>query len=81
MSMNGKIIITVFTDPMMGLSYESEPILERLQIEYAGRYVMSLLVRDVSDFMTPDELALESEAGIQRYCERLAMIYKSEETI
>ncbi|MEE0955350.1 MAG: hypothetical protein U0L49_05960 [Eubacterium sp.] len=30
-------IITVFTDPMMGLSYESEPILERLQNEYADR--------------------------------------------
>ena len=58
MSMNGKIIITVFTDPMMGLSYESEPILERLQIEYAGRievrYVMSLaLTRRLGIFSLP----------------------------
>ncbi|MBQ4419684.1 MAG: hypothetical protein II870_08615 [Synergistaceae bacterium] len=54
MSMNGKIIITVFTDPMMGFSYESEPILERLQIEYAGRYVMSLaLTRRLGIFSLP----------------------------
>lgn len=83
--MGGKITVTVFTDPMMGLSYESEPIMERLQKEYAGRiefrYVMSLLVKDVSDFMTPEERAMGPEAGIQRYCMRLAGIYKSEEAI
>ena len=37
MGMDDKIILTVFTDPMMGLSYESEPIMERLEKEYAGR--------------------------------------------
>lgn len=83
--MEEKIILTVFTDPMMGLSYESEPILERLQTAYGDRleirYVMSVLVRDVSDFMTPEERALEPEAGIRRYCQRLAQIYKSEESI
>ena len=83
--MDDKIILTVFTDPMMGLSYESEPILEGLQAEYGGRleirYVMSVLVRDVSDFMTPGERAMEPEAGIRRYCQRLAQIYKSEEPI
>lgn len=83
--MEEKIILTVFTDPMMGLSYESEPILERLQTEYIGklsiRYVMSVLVRDVSDFMMSEERAMEPEAGIRRYCMRLAQIYKSEESI
>ena len=83
--MDDKIIITVFTDPMMGLSYESEPILDRLQKEYDDeiefRYVMSLLVRDVADFMLPEERAMDPEAGIRRYCERLALIYKSEESI
>jgi len=83
--MDDKIILTVFTDPMMGLSYESEPILELLQREYAGQleihYVMSVLVRDVSDFMTPEERAMEQEVGIRRYCHRLAQIYKSEESI
>lgn len=77
--------MTVFTDPMMGLSYESEPIIERLQQKYGDRldvrYVMSVLVRDVSDFMTQEELSMEPEAGIRRYCERLAKIYKSEESI
>lgn len=83
--MEDKIKLTVFTDPMMGLSYESEPIIEWLQKEYDGRiefrYVMSVLVRDVSDFMLPEELALEPEEGIRCYCKRLAQIYKSEESI
>ena len=42
---------------------------------------MSLLVRDVSDFMTPWERAMEPEAGIRAYNARLAQIYKSEEAI
>lgn len=83
--MENKIILTAFTDPMMGLSYESEPIMERLAEEYAGkielRYVMTLLVRDVADFMLPEERAMDPEAGIRRYCKRLAEIYKSEECI
>lgn len=80
-----KTIITVFTDPMMGLSYESEPIIDRLQAEYADtieiRYVMSVLVRDVADFMTPEEVSLPPEEGIKRYNKRLAGIYKREESI
>lgn len=81
----GKVILTTFTDPMMGLSYESEPIMDRLQKEYGEivefKNIMGLLVRDVSDFMTPEELALKPEEGISLYCKRLARIYKSEESI
>lgn len=81
--MYNRIIITVFTDPMMGLGYESDPIMDRLREEYAGqvefRYVMGLLVRDVSDFMLPEELAMAPGPGIRRYCRRLAGIYKSGE--
>lgn len=80
-----KVIITIFTDPMMGLSYESEPIMDRLQKEYGNliefRNVMGLLVRDVSDFMIPEERALKPEEGISLYCRRLARIYKSEGSI
>ena len=80
-----KVILTTFTDPMMGLSYESEPIMDRLQREYGDkiefRNVMGLLVRDVSDFMTPEENSLRPEEGIPLYCKRLAGIYKSEESI
>lgn len=83
--MKEKIILTVFTDPMMGLSYESEPIMDRLKQKYGEqiefRYVMSLLVHDISDFMTPKELAMEPEEGIRAYCRRLAGIYKSEESV
>lgn len=85
MTMKKKIIMTAFTDPMMGLSYESEPIMERLKQEYGNQieflYVMSLLVRDVSDFMTPEERRMDAESGIRKYCERLAVIYKSEESV
>ena len=80
-----KIIISTFTDPMMGLSYEQEPVYEKLA-DYFGdqlvfKYVMSGLVRDVSDFMLPQELALPAEEGILVYNKRLAGIYKSEESI
>lgn len=80
-----KMIITTFTDPMMGLSYECEPIFRRLETHFCNqiefRYVMCGLVRDVSDFMTPDELSYTPNEGIKRYNKRLASIYKSEEAI
>ena len=83
--MSAQIIFTTFTDPMMGLTYEMEPIYDRLKREYGDRiefhWVMSLLVRDVCDFMTPRERAMEPEAGIRAYNPRLAQIYRSEEAI
>ena len=83
--MNGSIMLTVFTDPMMGLSYESQPMLDALKEKYGSRLVidcrMAVLVRDVSDCMTPEERALSPEIGIPRYNQRLAGIYKSEEPI
>ena len=83
--MSDRIIFTTFTDPMMGLTYEMEPIYDRLKREYGDqiefRWVMSLLVRDVSDYMTPRERAMEPEAGIRAYNARLAQICKSEESI
>ncbi|MBR0510886.1 MAG: hypothetical protein IJJ85_12285 [Clostridia bacterium] len=40
-----KVILTIFTDPMMGLSYECEPIFDRLKNEYGDgleiRYVIA----------------------------------------
>ena len=80
-----KIILTTFTDPMMGLSYEQEPVYEKLAAHYGGqlefRYVMAGLVRDVSDFMLPLELSLPAAEGIRQYNKRLAGIYKDEEPI
>lgn len=80
-----KIILTTFTDPMMGLSYECEPIFRKLETHYGDqiefRYVMAGLVRDISDFMMSDELALKPEEGVRKYCQRLAQIYKEEESI
>ena len=83
--MSEKIIITTFTDPMMGLSWECEPIFRKLETHFAWQIefhtVMALLVRNVRDFMTPDELALPPAEGIRRYNARLAKIYESEEPI
>lgn len=80
-----EIVITTFTDPMMGLTYECEPIYEKLKERYGEkiefRYVMAGLGRDVSDFMTAEELSYKPEEGIRRYCKRLAQIYKSEEVV
>ena len=80
-----KIILTTFTDPMMGLSYEQEPVYEKLAAHYGDqlefKYVMAGLVRDVSDFMLPSELALPPEEGMQVYNKRLAQIYLDEESI
>ena len=80
-----QIILTTFTDPMMGLSYECEPVYRQLADHYREhitfRYVMSGLVRDVSDFMLPGELSLPPEEGIQAYNRRLSDIYRSEESI
>lgn len=80
-----KVILTTFTDPMMGLSYETEPVYRKLETHFGDRielqYCMSLLVRDVRDFMLPQELGMEKKAGIEAYCRRLAKIYEDEEQI
>ena len=80
-----KVTLTTFTDPMMGLSYEQEPVYNKLAEVFGEnlefRYVMAGLVRDVSDFMTQEERSLPAEEGIRRYNRRLAQIYKSEESI
>ena len=69
--MEKKILITVFTDPMMSLSYESEPIREKLEASFKDKvsfdYVMCLLVKDVSDFTLPEEITLGHEKGIEVY--------------
>lgn len=82
---SNKITLSVFTDPMMGISYEHEPVLHKLrnyfkrQIEI--RYIMAGLVRDVSDFMLPEEKSMNPEDGIHAYNKRLARIYLQEESI
>ncbi len=78
----GQIILTTFTDSMMGLSYECEPVYEQLAVHYQGqivfKYVMSGLVRDVSDFMLPEEISLPPEEGIVLYSgNQLVVFYGS----
>ena len=55
-----KIILVTFTDPMMGLSYECEPIFRKLETHFADRiefrFVMSGLVRDVYELVDPNDL-------------------------
>ena len=72
-----RLMITTFTDSMMVLTYECEPIYDKLKVLYPQiefLWVMSLLVRDVSDFMLPNE-------AIAQYNKRLARIYESEQNI
>lgn len=80
-----KVSITIFTDPMMGLSYEMEPVMERLRGQYREQvefhYCMGLLVPDIHRFMTAEELALPQEEGFAQYNRRLAGIYQREEEI
>ena len=79
------VILTTFTDPMMGLSYECEPIFRKLETHFPEaitfRYVMSLLVRDVYELVDPQDLPLGRETAVQRYNRRLSKIYESEESI
>ena len=80
-----KIILTTFTDPMMGLSYECEPIMRKLETHFAGqiefKYSMGLLVRNVYELADCNELAQSPILGLHRYNARLAKIYESEERI
>lgn len=80
-----KIVITQFSDPMMGLSWECEPAIRQLEEEFGDvveiRDCMGVLVRDVADFMTPEERALPEAEGIERYNGRLAQIYLDEQEI
>ena len=80
-----KITLVTFTDPMMGLSYECEPIFRKLETHFADRiefrYVMSGLVRDVYELVDADDLKHGNDFAIRRYNAKLAQIYMSEESI
>ncbi|MBP3892600.1 MAG: DsbA family protein [Atopobiaceae bacterium] len=80
-----KVLVTHFTDPMMGLSWEMEPALRAIEVRFGSqvevRPAMGLLMQDVSDFMTPEERSLPEAEGLTRYNARLARIYLQEEPI
>ncbi|MBQ8485946.1 MAG: hypothetical protein IJ534_07400 [Bacteroidaceae bacterium] len=56
-----KITLTIFTDPMMGLSYESEPVIRRLETHFGNtldiHYAMCVHVGDVRHWMIPEDIA------------------------
>ena len=83
--MNDKITLVTFTDPMMGLSYECEPIFRKIETHFAERinfhYVMSGLVRDVYEFVDPADLKFGKDIAIKNYNEKLAEIYRMEENL
>ena len=80
-----KVKITTFTDPMMGLSYECEPMFRKLETHFESqiefKYVMSSLVRDVYQFVNTADLLYGEKEAIKRYNKRLAKIYEGEESI
>ena len=83
--MMDKVIITTFTDPMMGLSYESEPVFRKLETHFGEQiefqYNMSLLVDDVYRFTNLDDLKVSKEYALSKYLPELAKIYEQEEAI
>ena len=83
--MNDKIIITTFTDPMMGLSWEYEPTFRKLEAHFRDiiefRYIMSVLVPNVYRLVDSKDMRISNEFALKKYNERLAKIYESEEAI
>ncbi len=83
--MSDKVTVITFTDPMMGLSYESEPVFRKLETHFAEKiefkYLMSVLVKNVYDFVNPADLSISREFALKNYNAKLARIYESEESI
>ena len=61
-----RVRFTVASDPMMGLAWECEPVLRRLETHFEGRieirHAMSVLVRDIADFVDPEPEAASGRA-------------------
>lgn len=83
--MMDKIKLLTFTDPMMGLSYEMEPVMRRLETHFAGhiefRTAMAVLVPDVMRLVDPADLQQGRAYALHAYNKRLAQIYRDEESI
>lgn len=83
--MSSKLTISNFTDPMMGLSYESEPFLRKVETHFEGlidfKFVMSGLVRNVYDFVDQADMQFGEEVALKKYNKRLGKIYEAEEGI
>lgn len=83
--MKEPLIIYQFTDPMMGLSYESEPFFRQVESHFGEQIrfqpIMGGLVRNVADFMITDDFKEGEEKAFLRYNRRLAKIYQSEQVI
>lgn len=80
-----KVTILHFTDPMMGLSYECEPIFRKLETHFEEKIifknVMAVLVKNVFDFVNPADLSISMNFALEKYLVKLAKIYQSEEII
>ena len=83
--MRQKVNIVTFTDPMMGLSYECEPIFRKLETHFADKvdfkYLMCVLVKDIYDLVNPADLSISKELAIKNYNAKLSKIYENEENI
>ena len=70
---------------MMGLSYELEPIFRKLETHFGEKIifknVMSVLVKNVLDFVNPADLSVSIEFALEKYLVKLAKIYEDEEII
>ncbi|OOF51834.1 hypothetical protein BKK54_02320 [Rodentibacter genomosp. 1] len=77
--------LTIFTDPMMGLSYESVPFLAKIETHFSGQIEiqtkMAGLVRDVRHFMIAEDFRDGEILALEHYNRRLAHIYQAEQAI
>ncbi|OOF56660.1 hypothetical protein [Rodentibacter genomosp. 2] len=77
--------LTIFTDPMMGLSYESAPFLAKIETHFSGQIEiqtkMAGLVRDVRHFMIAEDFRDGEARALEHYNCRLAHIYQAEQDI
>lgn len=85
LGIDARRVYICFTDPMVGLSWEFEPTLRKLEVQFAGRlhveYAMGVLAPSIEPFMTGEERALPPAERFERYNRRLAGIYREEEPI
>ena len=83
--MSNRVTIITFTDPMMGLSYECEPIFRKLETHFPDdvefKYLMNVLVANVYDRVNPNDLSKGKGYAIEKYNAKLAKIYENEEDI
>lgn len=81
-----KLTITVVTDPMMGLLWETWPVLRKLETHFdqqiGFKFMMGQLVKDVYDLVDANIVRMYGKrVALNQYWTKLMQIYLQEESI